>query len=561
MKFQPLSFINILLVVSVFAGLPSAHATDGESSTLLGSWHYQGAAKIRAKEGGEAFKRILSAKETAPVRDLLITKLAGAPDQLFYGLGSQAHDTRVKLLSPLISDVIEHVSYGEVHGTATSAISLSLAVKLPADRQSAWNVNLRRYAASLGWEVNPPLSEGFTSEWDATSQDSGFLLRYIKENDWLLISVGADALTQILGWSQDLHEGSVFPSSQIRGNWWSLHARFDTLSTLVGGEAESSLSSITLASYGDGEFLRTGGQIQFSQALEDTVSEWMIPTNRIQEPVVSFSAQRHLQPLLTQIPGVKKIFPQGVPEQGVTWGKSARVYNPRTGRQDAAPKFRTFAAWPVNTGNASVKSVQAGVANFLGEKLLQSGSLTLISNETKNAFILRPTPAYTQPFVEGIEYHGQNYHIAGLDYMMLNRTNPPPPSLFAQITKHPRLRYYHWERSDEKLYQYRSFFNLLGALFGKGQLLSDSPLFGWTQFLEKQLGNTVTQLLRKEDDTLEIQRKSQLGLTGFETALLARWMHSESFPWIDFKELSHWEFSALQKPVIKQPKPNAQTRR
>jgi hypothetical protein len=561
MKFQPLSFMKILLAVSTLAGPSFTHANAWESSTLLGSWHCLGAAKIRASEGGEAFKRILSSKESAPVRDLLIAKLAGAPDKLFYGLGSQALDTRVKLLSPLISDVIEHVSYGEVHGTASSAISLSLALKLPADRHGTWNVNLRRYAASLGWEVNPPLSEGFTSEWDATSQDSGFLMRYIKQDDWLLISVGADALTQILGWSQDLNEGSVFPTSQLKENWWSIHAKFDALSSLIGGETESSLNSITLASYGDGEFLRTGGQIQFSQALDGTVSEWLIPTNRIQEPVISFSAQRHLQPLLTQLPGVKTIFPQGVPEQGVTWGQSAKVYNPRTGRQDAAPKFRNFAAWPVNPDNVSVKSVQAGVANFLGEKLLQSGNLTLISNKTKNAFILRPTPAYIQPFAEGIEYHGQNYHIAGLDYMMLNRTNPPPPSLFAQITKHPRLLYYHWERSDEKLYQHRSFFNLLGYLFGKGQLLKDSPLFGWTQFLEKQLGNTVTQLLRQGHDTLEIQRKSQLGLTGFETALLVRWMHSESFPWINFDELSDWEFSTLQKPALKQPKPNAQTRR
>jgi hypothetical protein len=560
MKFQPLSFITKLLVVSTLAGLSFAHANDGEPSTLLGSWHYQGAAKIRANEGGEAFKRILSSKETAPVRDLLIAKLAGAPDQLFYGLGSQALDTRVKLLSPLISDVIEHVSYGEVHGTASSAISLSLAVKLPADRQSTWNVNLRRYAGSLGWEVNPPLSEGFTSEWDATSQDSGFLMRYIKEDDWILISVGADALTQILGWSQDLNEGAVFPSTQTKDSWWSLHARIDALFSLFGVGGKSNVESMTLESFGDGEYLRSGGQIEFSQALEDSVSEWMIPTNRIQEPIISFAAQRHLQPLLTQIPGVKKLFPQGIPDQAITWGKSTKVYNARTG-QDAAPKFRTFAAWPVHPENISVKPVQAGVVNFLGKKLLQSGRLTLISNEVKNAFILRPKPAFIQPFVEGLEYHGQNYHIAGLDYMMMSRTNPPPPSLFAQISKHPRLRYYHWERSDEKLYQHRNFFNLLGFLFGKGQLLEDSPLFAWTQFLEEQLGNTVTQLLRKEEDTLEIQRKSQLGLTGFETALLARWMHSDSFPWIDFKELSHWEFPSPQKPALKQPKPNAQTRR
>lgn len=548
------------LVVSALIGLSCVLASEAKTSTLLGSWHSQGAANIRATDGGEALKRILSSKQTALVEDLLIAKLAGAPDKLFFGLKAHALDTRTKLLSPLISDVIEFESFGEVHGAATSAINLSLAVKLPSERQSVWNVNLRRYAASLGWEVNPPLSEGLTSEWDATSQDSGFLMRYIKVEDWLFISVGADALTQILGWAQKLSNGDLFSQTQSGESWWTLHAQFDALFKLMGKEGGNDLKSITLNSYGDGEFLRTGGQIQFSKVLDDTLSEWMIPTNRIQEPVVSFSAQRHLQPLLTQLPGVKKLFPQGIPDQSLSWSRPSKVFNPRTG-EDAAPKFRTYATWPVSEDKVSVQPIQEGIAKILGPGLLTSGRLTLISNAVKNAFILRPYPAFIQPFAEGLEYNNQSFHIAGLEYMMSTRTNPPPPSLFAQISKHPRLRFYHWERTDERLYHHRSLINLIGLMFGKGQLEKGSPVFGWTQYLEKQLGNTVTQLLRKEDDTLEIQRKSQLGLTGFEIALLARWIHSESFPWIDTNELSHWEFPVIQKRVLKQPKSNAQTRR
>jgi hypothetical protein len=50
---------------------------------------------------------------------------------------------------------------------------------------------------------------------------------------------------------------------------------------------------------------------------------------------------------------------------------------------------------------------------------------------------------------------------------------------------------------------------------------------------------------------LEIQRKSQLGLNAFEIALLARWIHSESFPWIDLEEITHWEFPSTPKPALK----------
>ncbi len=537
-----------------------AQAGTDRSGTLLGSWHYQGAAKIRDSEGGDTFKRILSSEATAPIRELLVEKLAGAPDQLLYGLGTRALDTRVKLMSPLISDLIEHESYGEIHGAAASAINLSLAVKLPKDRQSAWNVNLRRYAGSLGWEVNPPLSEGLTSEWDATSHDSGFLMRYIQVEDWLLISAGADALTQILGWKGQLGDGKSINFGESENSWWTLNAEIETLQKLSDRNSKSILKSMTLEGYGDGEFVRSGGKLVLNEAMEDSVSKWLIPTNRIQEPVISFAAQRNIQPLLTQLPGVKKLFPQGVPQQSLVWARPSKVKNTRSD-QGAAPLFLTYATWPVNQDEISVNPTKNGLSELLGEKLLNSGRMLLSSNEELNAFSLKIKPAFVQPFVQGIEYAGQDYHMAGLTYMMMNRTNPPPPSLFAQITKYPKLRYYHWERTDEKLFQYRNLINLVGFLFGKGQLVNDSPLFGWTLYLEEQLGNTVTQLLKKDANTLEIQRKSQLGLTGFEIALLARWMHSESFPWIDIQELSQWEFPAIKTPALKQPKPNAQIRR
>jgi hypothetical protein len=66
--------------------------------------------------------------------------------------------------------------------------------------------------------------------------------------------------------------------------------------------------------------------------------------------------------------------------------------------------------------------------------------------------------------------------------------------------------------------------------------------------MESKLGNSVTQILSKSAHTLELQRKSHFGLTGFEIALLAKWIHSEAFPWVDVEELSVWEFPESTVP-------------
>ncbi|XOV73181.1 MAG: hypothetical protein ACFHW5_08355 [Verrucomicrobiota bacterium] len=515
--------------------------------TRLGYWHYQGASQIRSLEGGQVFKSIMESEDTGPVRNLIFQKLASAPDKLIFGLQADAPAQRRDLLLPLIGDLLESESYGEVHGISPGVISFNLGIRLSKEQRINWNTKLRQFAGSYGWEINPPLSEGMTSEWEATSSESGFLIRYAQVEDWTLLSVGSDALTQLLDWGKSVEDGK-FPPLSTAEDWWTVNLDLQALNKLTGGDpSELALDSLTLGVSGDGDYLRTHGSLQLTGSLDDVADEWSVPVNLILEPIISFSALRNLPPLVSLIPGMKQLFPDGIPSQAVAWSRGARMQGTKPGIE-AAPVFLNYVSWPVAEEALPVDGMRSHVARWLQDSLLKSDRATLNDGSEPNSFHMTLVPAFILPFIQGVEYEGKPYHLAGLTHRLVNRTNPPPPSLFAQIENHPRLRYYHWEITGEKVYQYRGFLNMLGFMFDKGQLQQDSPLFGWTKGLESKLGNSVTQILSKSANTLEIQRKSHFGLTGFEIALIAKWIHSNAFPWVDVDELNRWEFPETMVP-------------
>lgn len=541
-----------LLASLALTGFYSDVAAESQE-TRLGYWHYQGADQIRDLDGGHVFKSILESDSTAPVKDLILTKLASAPDKLIFGLQAEAPAQRRELLSPLIEDLLESESYGEVHGLSQGVISFNLGVRLSEDRRIDWNTKLRQFAGSYGWEINPPLSEGMTAEWEAASSDSGFLIRYAQVEDWTLLSVGSDALTQLLEWGESVDAGT-FPPATDKYDWWTVNLDLQAFGKFTGrASGDGALESVTLGVSGDGDYLRTQGTFQLSESLDGEIEEWSIPVNLIVEPIVSFSAQRNLAPLVALIPGMSGIFPQGAPSQALAWSRGARMQGTKPGIE-AAPVFLNYALWPVSEDALPVDGMRRNVAHWLKDSVLKSNQAKLNEGTQPNSFALNVVPPFILPFIQGVEYEGKAYHLAGLTHRLVNRKNPPPPSLFAQIQNHPRLRYYHWEITGEKVYQYRGFLNLIGLMFGKfgkmgeGQLLQDSPLFSWTKSMEDKLGNSVTQILSQSPQALEFQRKSHFGLTGIEIAALAFWIHSDAFPWVDIEELLQWEFPDAQVP-------------
>src|SRR5204862_5380322 len=121
-----------------------------------------------------------------------------------------------------------------------------------------------------------------------------------------------------------------------------------------------------------------------------------------------------------------------------------------------------------------------------------------------------------------------DFLVVGLSPLLTPKTNQIPMELLDQIKSRRDLLYYHWEMTQERVFEskYVSQANDLAHLRkGLSQLL-----VGWLDEMAKRLGNTATEIALLSPTELKLVRKSHVGLTGAELVTLARWLNSPSFP-------------------------------
>jgi hypothetical protein len=98
---------------------------------------------------------------------------------------------------------------------------------------------------------------------------------------------------------------------------------------------------------------------------------------------------------------------------------------------------------------------------------------------------------------------------------------PAPTELFAQLAR-PQLVYYDWEITQERLMQWRGLVQLWHILNLRATPGGSPVLKDWLDAIAPKLGNTVTELNVAGPRELSFVRKSHVGLTGFELAVLAQ---------------------------------------
>ena len=254
-----------------------------------------------------------------------------------------------------MADLIAHESYGEVHGITFPVLNLSMAIRLTDEKQLEWNQRLRRHAAHLGWEVHPPLSEGFTANWRLLttfrSADAFWSGGRVVDHQHRIGC--ADSVDRLA----NSHSLRYVSSKAYRSVLALPQMEIDSLADFSGHDSKPAVERVRVDWSGDGDHIRTTGFIQTKEELDETGESWSIPVNRIVDPVISFSTQRNLAPLISSLPGVKKLFADSIPKQSVAWSKPSKVQNPR-GEQQTAPWFLNCITWPVEEDQQSVTPIQ-----------------------------------------------------------------------------------------------------------------------------------------------------------------------------------------------------------
>lgn len=221
--------------------------------------------------------------------------------------------------------------------------------------------------------------------------------------------------------------------------------------------------------------------------------------------------------------------------------------------------FPAYLAWPIPLEEVSVDRLHRHLSDLVGADVLASGRARLVSLPKLNKTMLQLWAPLVEPFVRGFTNQTHGVRIAGL-FPLLNQPRPVPDVLLAQLDSAENLVYYHWEITQNRIDFSKNLFQLLAFLADQPQMKADGAGLPWLNAIAPKMGNAVTIVTAPAPQTLDLVRKSYFGFTGLELAAFARWLESESCPWIDSEFFSAWKTKPAAN-LPKSPAADAQTGR
>ena len=474
--------------------------------------HFAGTDALAASTNAAKVQKILALPATAELREETLRKVAKAPLKLWRkDLPPGAADQSAFFI-PLLADWLAAESYLEIRGPADRT-EYALAVQLDDERAKRWDTSLREI--SNGWKLGAP--EPITIEnaqgWQLKKRQAPNLFQFVRAGRWVIVGLGQDRLTALPALVKQASQ-SGRPVAALDKSLLELEADWPQLGGLFPSLADYRLPPCQLTLTGQGEFLRTIARLKYAENIAWKFEPWIIPTNFISEPIVSFTAGQGIAPLLSQVKGVPELGMKELPNQFCSWGLEPMHYfsyatvplvNPSNVVRQIAPKLPRLAE----------RHMGRNIGNFL-----------YLSNRSE--IIWRGMP-FIVPFLQPLRVGGTDFLFLGLHPPPL-LTNSPPPELFAQFLGRKDLVYYDWEITTNRLQHARQTYQLLDLIQQRQLVPSNAATYKWLQAVEPLLGETVTEIAASSPKELVLRRKSHLGLTGFELATLTRWIDSPDFP-------------------------------
>ena len=538
-------------LLSIFTALTTSAA---EPTQEWFKWHFAGTRAVKANPAAVTVKEIWRLPESKRLANAFVDGLAQTAEREAFGAKATAPTVRRRIAKEFVEEILTFESFGSIGGLPGEHPNLSLGVRLPVSQLDEWDRNIRRYLGTLGWK--PPIQnpDSDSPDWTSSHKNDALLARFTKQGDWLLFSIGPDAFSQLPEWVQSISEGWK-PQLPEKA---ALDVKGD-LSPLAKWLANLSLPSLPTFSMifnPEENGVRTEGTIKLEHALPKPLPEWDVPTEHIFDPIVSFSGARGLSEFISRFPVAQKLVDEGLPEQFFSWARPAIV------SENSIPLFPLYLSWPIPQEEISITQLTKRLPLLAGPGIMQSGSARLISSPARNETIIQVMPSFIQPFVKGVTNATHGARIAGL-FPHSNMQKTAPAALFDQLDSKKDIVYYQWEITQRRIETYKNLFRFMSFLFQKSQSAPNGPSIRWLSAIESKMGNAVTVVTAEEATNLKLVRKSHFGLTALELTLLAEWIGSESFPWVNDELLEPWAMrSFLSTPTAPAlPKRNVQTRR
>ena len=493
---------------------------------VLARFHFVGTGQLAGNTNASQLRKIWGMPETLRFRDEVLMRLAKAPQAFFPKHGTNAPVDPSDWLRPLMNDLIQAESYGELR-EESDGTSFALALQLKDERARLWNTNLWQTAAA--WQEVSPVTyiNDLLVGWDLHPANQGPSIRFVRAGQWVVIMTGTpqtfSSLLAKIG-----AEGRPIAAAT---NYW-FDAEVDSLQSQrwLAGLPIKSFPSAQVTIIGKGENLRTNMRLTFAEPINWKPEPWQVPTNIIQNPangLTSFAAARGTRAFLKGLPAIQKLEWSSPPDQLFFWSLSP-------------VPFQSYAAAPVANASNVLHQLAEHLPAVLGTNLLNPRNGGIAWSTNGRTLVWSGLP-FAVPHADPLVKPEGEYLVAGLFPPQRSTNAPFPAGLLAAATAPTNRCYYQWEITQERLYKWRSLFSLYYVAAGMPLPSPNSIGQQWLTAVTTNLGNSVTQVAVTSPREMRVVRDAHLNLTGMEIVQLAHWFESAGFPSGGFKFFPYFE--------------------
>ncbi len=478
------------------------------AAETIGRIHWLGKDRLAAATNVDLFMGIWSLSESTNLEAQTLARLATAPWRLLPGAPALSNAPSALML-PLLEDLLRKEVLLEIRQTGDAPGALVLATRTESN---LWSTNL---AAALEHLTGiKPAADG-TNGWILQKHDAPDFIELRRAGDWVVVGLSQSSNR----FAVEIGEGLLeTPSPAAESNYFAtidLDLPRISRAFRLGWNLPTDWPRITLTMTGDGNSVRTRGDLVFPRPLPFQVEPWNIPTNLIHDPLVSFTAVQGLASWLNAWPGYQELQLGPAPNQLFVWAQSSMP-------------FLSYAAAAVPDGTNFIAKLSQTLIDKANPWLTNNG-IGFFEKGTNGAEVLWSDLLLMSPFLQAVPGPQTNYIFGGL-VGPLNTNKPMPAELLRQFENRKDLIGYNWEITGPRLQQWLYFGQLTRFALSKGQIPPASVGFAWLRALEGRADNSGTALSVSGPNRLTVTRNSTLGLNSAELIWLVDWLESPTFP-------------------------------
>lgn len=495
----------ILLAVAAFvlSGCKPKGADEPASDLWLRA-HFSGTTRVGVDTNSTTLREIAALPACRELGEALAQKLVTSLQQTLLRTTNAPKPDAADLIRPLFDEALIREFVFECHGRAEAPTAWVLAVSLEKDLARRWETNYRALVARFDLGEIKKFNARSFGGWYVTQADKRFI-DYLEIGKWVIVGIGTDRRPMQAVLESIDKKGRPVPA--LADAWFKAEgdlARFRKWLPL--GQAWT-WPRFDLAVSARNSNLITRAQLTFPQPLRLNPPAWNVPTNLVQDPLISFTALRGIKAMVESLPFYQKLALTNSPSQAVFWAQSQIP-------------FQSHIAVPLPGSRETLQEISRRLPLALGTNM-QERAFGEIRWATNRADLIWAGLPIVVPYLRAVPGPaGEEFLFGGL-FPPRDTRQPVPADLLQQLDR-PNLVYYDWEITEERLQQWRQLWQLWALATFQPSLQKPIAQAKCLEAIASRLGNTVTEISQTGPGELTFLRKSHLGFTGVELLLLSR---------------------------------------